>query len=407
MVFPFHYEVRYRLSVYDNENKVRHELFTKVYSDDNPLNARMKAFTDVGDYVSLLEREKRISVDSLGNYYIVQPTSITNIIEDYGKIDNNDEKIRRFSKWIEDYEYFKEEISIYFVVNNHDIIQEVLDDSASDEETQAGYLIYQIASYGVDKQEIIDNLELAELELYKYFDIDFNNIRRTVYHYGLDYAESGEDIESGARREILDTPMKWNTLDYYNLHYCEQEVQEAPFEETIVIDYEKIIERGESMTVEFKRTLNYNFEKRTWEGKHDKNYIIAKTICSFLNTEGGTLFIGVEDNGSIEGLRNDYSLIKNGVPKDKLLLDLTSLIVTFFGNSKSPLINGFIENVSGKDILIVEVLESPKPIFLIKTINEKEEKEFFVRIGPSTHQIRDIEKIVEYIEIKKWRMTNS
>ena len=48
----------------------------------------------------------------------------------------------------------------------------------------------------------------------------------------------------------------------------------------------RLIEGGENSTLDFKQTVS-NVHK------------IAKTMCSFANTKGGVLLIGVRDNGSI------------------------------------------------------------------------------------------------------------
>jgi predicted HTH transcriptional regulator len=38
--------------------------------------------------------------------------------------------------------------------------------------------------------------------------------------------------------------------------------------------------------------------------------VIAKTIAAFMNSEGDTLFIGVDDEGYPIGLQNDYGTLK-------------------------------------------------------------------------------------------------
>jgi predicted HTH transcriptional regulator len=55
------------------------------------------------------------------------------------------------------------------------------------------------------------------------------------------------------------------------------------------------IAEGESQQLEFKFELN--------SGRH-----IAPTISAFANTTGGTLLIGVKDNGSIAGIRMEEEL---------------------------------------------------------------------------------------------------
>ena len=71
--------------------------------------------------------------------------------------------------------------------------------------------------------------------------------------------------------------------------------------------YLRLIEEGESETIEFKSTFKYDIE----ENRHnnDLTHLISKTVCAFLNSRGGTLFIGVEDNKNIIGLYYDLTKV--------------------------------------------------------------------------------------------------
>lgn len=55
----------------------------------------------------------------------------------------------------------------------------------------------------------------------------------------------------------------------------------------------EIINSGESVTVEFKKATN----------KLPQN--LFETVCAFLNRNGGNIFLGVDDNGSIIGVDED------------------------------------------------------------------------------------------------------
>ena len=55
----------------------------------------------------------------------------------------------------------------------------------------------------------------------------------------------------------------------------------------------KLIAGGENQHVEFKKAKN-DFPNDAFE-----------TICAFLNTEGGMLILGVEDDGTIKGVNPD------------------------------------------------------------------------------------------------------
>ena len=63
---------------------------------------------------------------------------------------------------------------------------------------------------------------------------------------------------------------------------------------------EELIARDESFEVEFKSTARWNLR----EGCKDKRMedAVVKTIAGFLNTDGGTLLIGVGDDGRVIGL---------------------------------------------------------------------------------------------------------
>ena len=43
---------------------------------------------------------------------------------------------------------------------------------------------------------------------------------------------------------------------------------------------------------------------------------LVKTVCGFLNAEGGTLLIGVDDSGVPIGLTNDMSTLGNKANRD-------------------------------------------------------------------------------------------
>jgi len=54
-----------------------------------------------------------------------------------------------------------------------------------------------------------------------------------------------------------------------------------------------LIQQGEGLTVEFKRSAM------------DITSDVYETVCSFSNREGGHIFLGVKDNGEIVGVQKD------------------------------------------------------------------------------------------------------
>lgn len=147
----------------------------------------------------------------------------------------------------------------------------------------------------------------------------------------------------------------------------------------------EIIENGEDDQVEFKSTLRNNLHT----GKHDKRMENAclKTIAAFINSEGGLLLVGVDDEGVPLGLENDQ------FPNhDKLLLHLTSLVRMFLGGEFAPFIRSGVHSLGGKEFLAVECLPSPQPVYF----NRDQSEVFFVRSGPSTQQLSP-SQVVAYV----------
>ncbi len=68
--------------------------------------------------------------------------------------------------------------------------------------------------------------------------------------------------------------------------------------------FEDRIARGEGMQIEFKATLRMNLHTGSNDPKME--HAVLKTLAAFLNSqEGGTLFVGVNDEGDVVGLDAD------------------------------------------------------------------------------------------------------
>src|SRR5690606_20540325 len=134
------------------------------------------------------------------------------------------------------------------------------------------------------------------------------------------------------------------------------------------------ISRGEGNQIEFKPALLYNFSTEQ-AGISIKN-IIAKAICAFLNSNGGFLFIGVNDNGNIQGLDFDFKLAGNENPKDFFQKEFDQMLKDFLSFSVNSNVVGQFYEVKGKIIYIVTVTPNKRrPIFL----KGQKGKEFYIR----------------------------
>jgi predicted HTH transcriptional regulator len=123
-------------------------------------------------------------------------------------------------------------------------------------------------------------------------------------------------------------------------------------------ELKELIAEGESSLLEFKRKIS----------SHEK---IAKEISALANTIGGTLILGVDDDGSIVGIESEKS-------------DLDS-IEQVCGFMLQPPVEFTYEivNVSRKEVLVIYIPQgSNKPHRVIENPKgKKNENKVYIRIG--------------------------
>ena len=129
------------------------------------------------------------------------------------------------------------------------------------------------------------------------------------------------------------------------------------------------IRKGESRKIEFKEYL-------------PESNKISKTIISFSNGAGGKLIIGVNDKGKITGVSDDE------------VLEIPDKISNIVYDSCYPAIipEIYIENINGKNVIIVEVFPGNLKPYYIKSKGKL--KGTYIRVG-ATNKLSDEEMIME------------
>ena len=143
----------------------------------------------------------------------------------------------------------------------------------------------------------------------------------------------------------------------------------------------------ESLYLEYKSTLRWDIKQQ------QKSKIIEtaaiKTIAGFANSPyGGTLLVGVADNGSIHGLEDDYNTFsKRGQIGDHDLWGqhLTNLIHHRLGTYALSLVAWVFHKINGHDLARINVTPSAHPIYDHKA----KTKTFWQRTPTSTLAITD------------------
>lgn len=166
-------------------------------------------------------------------------------------------------------------------------------------------------------------------------------------------------------------------------------------EDSLAMNVEELIKQGENSGLEFKTTMRWDLKTNQVNKKLEE--VILKTIAAFNNGEGGTLVIGVTDDGEFEGLHHDYATLNNG-DKDKFELHLRNLINSSYGVefATTNLKISFPE-VEEKEICLVDIKPGLKPLYSDVSDNSgNKSKKFYVRSGNSSQEI-GLNEISEYI----------
>ncbi len=124
----------------------------------------------------------------------------------------------------------------------------------------------------------------------------------------------------------------------------------------------------ESLYLEYKSTLRWDIRAEKKGGVAEDAAV--KTIAGFANSEfGGTLLIGVTDDGSIHGLEDDYATFtKRGERGDQDLWGqhLQNLIRSRLGDAALALVNWEFHTVNGDQLARIGIEPSGHPILARK-----------------------------------------
>jgi uncharacterized membrane protein YeaQ/YmgE (transglycosylase-associated protein family) len=157
-------------------------------------------------------------------------------------------------------------------------------------------------------------------------------------------------------------------------------------------DLAELLAAGESEHLEFKSSARYNHH--TKERDPNLELVIARTVAAFANTGGGTLLIGVADDGQPVGLANDLKLQKGG-DLDRYELWLHDLLARCLGRATLRHVRVGFAPVADVEVCRVTVQPADRPVFVRPHVGEKR-AQFHVRLGNSSRELA-VDEAVEYV----------
>ena len=115
-------------------------------------------------------------------------------------------------------------------------------------------------------------------------------------------------------------------------------------------------------------------EDQNIEFKQSWSDLNLKSICAFANTDGGRLYVGIDDNGNIVGIQNAKARIED--------------IPNTIRNKLGILVSLIARNEEGKDYLEIIVPKMEHPVFF--------DGKIYIRVG-STNQLVEGNNLIEFI----------
>jgi hypothetical protein len=246
-------------------------------------------------------------------------------------------------------------------------------------------ICHTVEAEGEDVREIIIPFHQGNKGLEDLVNkIIVNQKQSSRYNYLLNEQKKIDKIVFqlyGLNEEDINEVETWFARRYPKLaKYADIKEQVKVIAESRETEEEKwlaIIHQGENKKVEFKSTLRYCMKQKSPQVYVEHSAI--KNIAAFLNSEGGMLLIGVEDNGNIIGLDNDFNTFNGANKKDEFLKHFDNLTQKYIGNHLVNYFNIEFPVVKGKTICAIHVKEqAPEPVILKNTEKENKE-EFYVR----------------------------
>lgn len=167
----------------------------------------------------------------------------------------------------------------------------------------------------------------------------------------------------------------------------------------------RLVRGGETERVEFKSSMRVPVDgsapskelTATLEG------VIIKEIAAFLNAEGGTLLIGVDDNGRGLGLAPDYASSPKIADRDGFERHLRGLVDVALGKTVAASLRVTFVGLDSKEVCRVDIPAGDQEAFVqVPDKSGQKRNAFYVRSGNKAEELPSGLEQTKYMR-KRWK----
>lgn len=230
--------------------------------------------------------------------------------------------------------------------------------------------------------------EWSHVELREYLELAIEGRLRVKEQLKVlaphDYAKTSFSyIERGGDREVWVTTPERPEAAEFDVE-TESTLAELP---TPDLSVDELRGRGEGQRLEFKSTLRVNLHT----GEVDKviEHAVVRSIAGFLNAAGGTLLIGVDDEGKVLGLARDFATLESAQTVEGFQQHLVKLLTDLLYPASLDHVNIAIVDAT---VCRVDIRGARTPVFA----RSQDGDEFYVRLQNSTRRL-DVREALDYV----------
>jgi len=151
----------------------------------------------------------------------------------------------------------------------------------------------------------------------------------------------------------------------------------------------KILAAGENQSAEFKASLMWDYRRQSVNKElHEP---VMKNLVAFMNTNGGVLLIGIDDEGAVLGIEQDMSTLKKpNVDGFENVFNMA--FANMVGMENRQYVEVTFPQLEGKTLCRLNVRPAAHPVYL----RYQGKEELYVRTGNSS-QALPVSKAVQYV----------
>ncbi len=207
-----------------------------------------------------------------------------------------------------------------------------------------------------------------------------------LFHYGSIYVEDRKNKNNAAIIADISRPRDFLKVLERCLNSDGSHFHTEP-------NLKELLQMEEHERLEFK--TSFRFDHKIDQLNRELEKAALKTIAAFLNTKGGHLVIGVNDEKEPIGLARDYATLKRQ-DNDGFENHFTQIFNVMIGPEFRHFVKVWFNSLSDIEICVVQVVPSTRPVYLKTDGNEY----FFVRTGNVTTPLKLSE--VEVYRRSRW-----